>query len=55
MRLEVQQRNEAEFANLTPEQQMDLVKTDDISDLAVRAKQNPRKSSWKQVLFQDMI
>ena len=32
-------RNEAEFANLTPEQQMDLVKTDDISDLAVRAKQ----------------
>lgn len=32
-------RNEAEFANLTPEQQMDLVKTDDISDLAIRAKQ----------------
>src|SRR5574344_978423 len=32
-------RNEAEYANLTPEQQADLVNTDDISDLAIRAKQ----------------
>src|SRR5574344_2004001 len=32
-------RHEAEYANLTPEQQADLVNTDDISDLAIRAKQ----------------
>src|SRR5574344_2203186 len=37
-------RNEAEFANLTPEQQMDLVKTDDISDLAIYAKQQNLKA-----------
>lgn len=36
--------NQAEFANLSPEQQADLINTDDISDLSIYAKQQNLKS-----------